>query len=254
MSNDYFAKPGTSFHQMKDFATVSPRYYYRRHIEGTLPGIDKASLRTGRLIHLAVLEPDKFRALPLCPAEHLTDSGNLSTKKATKDWIASLGGQDFVTANEAQQFTAIAMAVVGNPDAQRILCHPQVACEVERFGERDGVQIKGKADIIIPGQVWDLKTTDSLDSIIRQCRDFCYPEQVAWYQDLFGVTGGGLIVVEKEEPHRVAVLAFEPAVMAAARKRVGAWWSHFLACRSSGEWPNDPPGITTITAAQLAAA
>lgn len=254
MSNDYFAKPGLSFHQMKDFATVSPRYYVRRHVEGTLPGIDKASLRTGRLIHLAVLEPDKFGGLPLCPGEHLTDSGNLSTKKATKDWIASLGGQDFITENERMQFTAIAMAVMSNPAAQRIICGVDTSCEVERFGDRDGIAIKGKADIVSKRAVWDLKTTDSLDSIIRQCRDFCYPEQVAWYQDLFEVTEGGLIVVEKEEPHRVAVLDFEPAVMAKARQRIAAWWSHFCACRSSGEWPNDPPGVVTVTAAQLSAA
>jgi hypothetical protein len=39
---DYHQKPGTSFHQMKDFATVSPLYYFRRYIEGTLPAIAKA--------------------------------------------------------------------------------------------------------------------------------------------------------------------------------------------------------------------
>lgn len=253
--DNYFTKPGLSFHQMKDFATVSPRYYLRRHVEGTLPGIDKASLRTGRLIHLAVLEPEKFAALPPCPGEHLTDSGNLSTKKATKDWIASLGGQDFITEGERMQFTAIALAVMSNPDAQRIICGEGTACEVERFAKRDGVPIKGKADIVIPRRaVWDLKTTDSLDSIIRQCRDFCYPEQVAWYQDMFGVTEGGLIVVEKDEPHRVAVIIFAPKVMSDARRRIATWWSHFLACRATGEWTNDPPGVVTITAEQLALA
>jgi len=251
---DYHQKPGTSFHQMKDFATVSPLYYFRRYIEGTLPGISSAALRSGTLIHLAVLEPDKFGALPLCPAEHLTDSGNLSTRKGTKDWVASLNGQHFITEAERTHFTAIAMAVMSNPEAQRIICAEDAECEVEHFAERDGVPIKGKADIVLPTAVWDLKTTDSLDSIISQCRDFGYPEQVAWYQDLFGVTDGGLIVVEKDEPHRVAVLTFAPDVMAAARKRIAGWWSHFLACRASGTWPNDPPGVMTITAAQLAAA
>ncbi len=255
MPDAYRSHPGIAFSDMKIFALESPKAFYDTKIAGTRKRVSSAAMRSGTLCHMATLERGRFDALPLCPAEHLTDSGSLSTKKATKDWIASLGDQMFVTAAEREQCLAISLAAWSNKQAYPLLSNGAPQFEVEAFAQRDGVEIKGKSDILRPGlDVWDLKTTDNLDSIVAQCRDFAYPEQVAWYQDLHGVSAGGLIVVEKDDLHRVAVITFEPAVMAAARRRIAAWWAHYRSCLAASEWPNDPPSVLTITAAQLAAA
>jgi hypothetical protein len=56
MSTDYFKQPGMSFHQLKDLATISPRYYQRKYMLGEIKDGDKDSYRMGRLVHAAVLE------------------------------------------------------------------------------------------------------------------------------------------------------------------------------------------------------
>ena len=258
MSTDYFSSPGLSFHQLKDLATVSPRYYQRRHVTKEIADGDRDALRLGRLVHLAVLEPAIFADVPQVPGEHLTPSGGLSTKAATREWQAQLTGRDYGTPDELELCRQLQAAVRGHSLARLILDQSQV--EVETRWDRDGVACKAKADIIrapsreIPGEVWDLKTTRRLDGIVRECREYGYAEQLAWYADAYQVAVGGLIVVEKEPPHRVLIIQFDVDVIAQARERVASWLGLYRACLESGQWPNDPPNAHLITAAELGAA
>jgi PDDEXK-like domain of unknown function (DUF3799) len=193
----------------------------------------------------------------IVPAEHLTPSGELSTKAATREWLATLPNRDFATPNEQAFCVHLCTAVYANEEAAKICL--QSDKEVEIFREIDGFQAKGKADMIRKpftgkGQVWDLKTTKSLDNIKRECREYGYVEQIAWYSRLYDVTPGGLIVVEKEEPHRVLVVRFAEDALVAARTRLAGWGGLYKSCLESGNWPNDPPHELILTAADLAAA
>ena len=257
MSNDYFKKPGLSFHQLKDLAIVSPRWYQRKYIIGEIQDGDKDSYRIGRLVHMAVLEPEKFAAVPTVPAEHLTPSGALSTKAPTREWLASLPNRDFGTPDELALCRRLQEAVMGNTEAATIVNQSDV--EVELFREIDGVNVKAKADLIRKaftgrGQVWDLKTSKKLDDIARECREYGYVEQLAWYARLYDVMPGGLIVVEKEEPYRVIVVRFAEDAYVKARTKLAGWMGLYKTCVETGTWPNDPLYPITLTAADLAAA
>jgi hypothetical protein len=246
--SDYFKKPGLSFHQLKDCATVSPLYYYRRYISGELPGPDSDAMRVGRIVHLAALEPDKFATVPVVPAEHLTPSGGLSTKAATRVWLESLPSRDFSTPEELAMCGKLADAVRKHPEVAPLLVGGQV--EVEGFVDFDGVGVKARADLIAGGGVWDLKTTRNLDTCVAEARDLGYVEQLAWYARVFQCHVGGLIMVEKAEPFRCMVLRFAGDAIRRARARNDAWLNLYRSCLGSGIWPNNPPS-RTVTAADL---
>ncbi len=245
---NYFDKPGLSFHALKDLGTVSPEYYYRANVTKEIMRLTNAGMSFGTAVHAVILEPDSYPDLvTICPPEHLTPSGELSTKKETKAWRESLGHRACILSPfDDARCRHIAAKVRANKYAVSILkdaiTESEHTCEIA-----PGVTVKAKVDLIDTGRkVWDLKTIKSLDSIKDHARDFAYLEQIDWYAAvLTRSTGmkyepGGLLVVESEEPHRVAIVTAGAWIYAEARKRWLSWLDRYCECQMSGVWPNDP--------------
>jgi len=244
----YFDRPGLSFHALKDLGTKSPFYFYKRHVTKEIPGFSSASMNFGTAVHAATLEPQTYREqVTVCPAEHLTPSGELSSKAATREWrkllppyACIIGPYDYALAIH------MARRVRENPLAAAILdgstCEQGVATNVL------GTPSKAKIDIIArDGSVWDLKTIKSLDAVAQQVRDFGYIEQIDWYGSINGTRAGGLIFIESEEPHRVLVASPDAGALLKARARWAVWLATYQVCQSTGDWPNDPTEKLIIT-------
>ncbi len=238
----YFDRPGLSFHSLKDLGTISPEYYYRRHVTKELAGFSSANMAFGTAVHAAILEPDTYQEqVTIAPAEFITPGGALSTAKAAKEWRESLPPYACVlTPFDHARAQYCAERVRNNPLARKILAN--AAFETEHTREIGfGIQSKCKVDIIDATKaVWDLKTIKSLDDITDHARDFCYVEQIDWYAYLTGGTSGGLLVVESEEPHRVAMVCAGNGLQEKARTRWQGWLAKYQECQIAGEWPNDP--------------
>ncbi len=239
---NYFDRPGISFHQLKDLGTVSPEFYYRSHVTKELGRSSSANMAFGTAVHAAILEPEKYQELvTICPAEFTTPGGALSTAKAAKEWRESLPPFACVlTAFDHARAQYCAERVRKNPLAQQMLKGATV--ESEHIMElAPGIMGKAKIDIVDSNKaVWDLKTIKSLDDIKDHCRDFCYVEQIDWYAKQTDNGFGGMLFIESEEPHRVALVHAAHGLQEQARKRWQGWLTKYIECQASGEWPNDP--------------
>lgn len=238
----YFDQPGLSFHALKDLGTISPGYYYRRHVTKELAGYSSKSMDFGTAVHIAVLEPERFTSeIIICPAEFITPGGELSTKKEARTWRESLDPYAIVLSPfDAARAQHMASRVRAHHSASSILF--EARCEQEVFTTRaHSISVKAKIDIIDSTHaVWDLKTIKNLDDIKQQVRDLHYVEQVTWYADLAEGHPGGLIVIESDEPHRVQMVLFTPEAVAMAITRWRSWLDQYSTCQETGDWFNDP--------------
>lgn len=246
--SDYFAKPGLSFHQLKDFAKA-PRYYYDKHVLRIIKDQDKAAYAFGRAVHCCALEgmPAFVERFIVAPPEHLTETGLLSTKKATKDWLASLDGKEVISANDAERVLRLRERVHSNVHAIELLSGGEP--EVEVFGSFQGVATKGRCDWLdrTRGLVVDLKTTRNLDTFRADAFEYGYDQQLAWYMELTGAKGHALLVVESEAPYRVAVMHFDSHTIYEAHCRNGRLVAQYAECQANDDWPVDPTEIITLT-------
>lgn len=239
---DYFDRPGLSFHQLKDLGTISPDYYYRAHVTKEIQRPTSAGMAFGTAVHAAVLEPERYAELvTICPPEFVTPSGGLSTAKAAKEWRDSLPEKACILSPfDHARAQHCADRVRKNHLAKKILHDARTETDYTT-ALAPGVAGKCKIDIIdSTGAVWDLKTIKNLDDIVDHAQDYCYIEQVDWYAATTFSGFGGLIVVESEEPHRVAVVHVGHGRQAQARKRWQAWLEKYQECQAQGVWPNDP--------------
>ncbi len=248
---NYHDRPGLSFHKLKDLGTVSPDYFYRSHVTKEIPPRESDSMDFGTAVHCATLTPHLMESeVVVCPAEFTTPGGAVSSSKAARAWRDGLPPRTVVLSafdmGRAQHMSALVRA---HPVASMLLKGAE--CETEHFVERlPSITVKAKIDIIAAGDrgVWDLKTIKSLSFIRSHVRDYFYAEQIDWYSHMItSKPAGGLIMIESEEPHRVAIVTFAQDLLDAARTRWGAWLDTYTECQTAGVWPNDPSDIITLT-------
>lgn len=202
------------------------------------------------------------------PDEHLTPSGNVSTKAATVEWEAEqrAAGFTLLSPSDALTVDAMAEAVLAHPTARPFL---EVATmrEVSVFADVDGVPCRARFDALSEPTrngvyAVDLKTTvdatkAGFESSVKR---YGYDVQVAHYDDtLRAATGHGvdrflLIAVEKSGPFEVAVFELPELWRQMGRTKAAEARRVFAECVESGEWPGystdvqflDPPAWAVI--------
>lgn len=200
----YHERPELSFHQLMDFAK-SPECYYQKHIVKN-PFYRKppsAAMAFGTAMHLAVLQPDIFKnEVKLIPQEHRTPSGEISTKKETKAFLAQnndtvfLSDSDFLLVNFLGDRCKNAFwKFLEKAKTEQVI-----------LTEIDGIQLRAQIDIIdFECGVHDLKTIKSFDDVEETIKKKHYIEQLSWYAHLTKGHVGKLLFAETEIPYRCMV-------------------------------------------------
>lgn len=200
-------------------------------------------------------------ALPaVAPAEHVTDAGKLSTKKASLAWAEEQRTAGLIPISPANLAAAEAMAKAlrEHPTAGPLLARPGRA-EVSLAARcpDTGVLCRGRVDWwpepLHDGarqQLVDLKTARSADpaAFARSVADYGYDIQDVWYEDLvmwLGAHGGRqprfvFVTVEKTAPYFVSVSTLDAETLADARRAALAARQLLVACEVSGVWPGYP--------------
>lgn len=214
----------------------SPAHY--RHAKEVGRG-DTASLKLGRAVHLAVLEPEKFASRCV-----LWDGGR-RYGKAWDAFCVENYGREILKADEFELCQRISEAVHANPSAHRYLTGGAPEQSIFWTDERTKRRLKGRIDYVSPGTALvDLKTTrDASPSAFG--RDFWrlgYHGQFALYMDGYvEVTGDALpfvvIAVESEPPNVVQVYTVPDEVIEAGREEYSALLERLAECEASGTWP-----------------
>jgi len=152
---------------------------YAKMLRGN--SLDTAALAMGKLIHTAVLEPDKVDTLFVT-----VDVASKSTKtyKEAKQQLTK--GQTLLTEKEYSDSMYVVDALLRNEIVKDMLKGAEF--EMPAIGDVEGLPHRAKADILHRGvAVYDLKTTSDIGGFNYSARKYGYPAQVYIYCTLFGI-------------------------------------------------------------------
>jgi len=135
-------------------------------------------LRDGRLIHMAILEPDKFQE------QIFVDVASKNTKMY-KEALSKYG--EVYTRVEKQNAEKIADAIFRNEQALQLITDCEF--EVPAIGDIYGLPFRGKADVLSSKGIVDLKTTSGgIKNFYHSAKKYLYSVQCYIYCQLFGVS------------------------------------------------------------------
>jgi len=143
---------------------------FRKPKEETTPMV------AGRYFHVSVLEPEK---------KHLFDIVDSSTR-STKHYKEVSGGKLLLLKREAEHLDWLIAKMKSNFKFHTDIFNPKNIYEQPGICTLFGHQWKGKADIITPDILIDIKTTSNIDKFKWSSRDYNYDSQAYIYQQIFG--------------------------------------------------------------------
>ena len=224
----------------------SPRDYQAQYLRGEVKRSESPALVIGRAAHALVLEGVEVFEKSFVMVEDLdeefgfinpkTRSAYGETTKAWKEAKAKLDevhpGTTIISREVWEDCQGMAASVRKHPIASRML---QVGDPERVFRQRvndepfyrqsrmDFVSDIGSGGIVLV----DLKTTDDLSTFARKAWKFGYPEQLAFYKDLFCRTTGNtpgqidvlIVAVEKKAPYKVAVANLPHSILQVLQNR-----------------------------------
>lgn len=208
--------------------------------------IESRAFDVGHAVHAKVLGVGLTAVA--YPDEHLTPSGNPSTKAATVAWENEqrANGRVPVARADMARVNDMAEAVLAHAGARAIFEQPGRP-EVSAFATdpNTGVNVRARADRLNTDRLIDLKTTAGSASTTGFGRDAAkhgYPIQEAHYADTFEwVTGQRLpmvfVVVEKRAPYLVAVHQLDDVTRITARDLAARARAIYAECTATDTWP-----------------
>jgi len=246
---EYHARPELSSTQARALLDSPARYRY--DIEHRRESV---AYDVGHAVHSRILGVGS--PIIAYPDEHLTPSGNVSTKAATVEWAAEqrAAGLVPVSAGQIEAADTMAEAALAHPEARRLLeldGHSEVS--VFATDPETGVRCRARIDRLNGEAAIDVKTTAGSASRIefgREAARYGYPVQAAWYLDALGWAGVDVeefyfLVIEKAAPHLVAVHVLDDVTMLTARQMAARARATYAECVASGVWPGYSSGVMT---------
>lgn len=223
----------------------SPRKFKYQILDGHR--VHRPAFDLGTVVHTKVLGVGA--GFVEYPEEHLTGSGNVSTKAATVQWESEqrAAGNVLLTPLQAVQADAMAESVLAEPES-RGLFEREGHAEVSIFHELNGVKRRGRFDYMPTGGgfVVDLKTTvdASYYGFRAAVERHGYHIQYGHYIDILErITGERrdmiFVAVEKEPPYEVNVIRFDENEDYARFGETEALQAvdDYRHCMETGEWP-----------------
>lgn len=130
----------------------------------------------GGFLHTLVLEPGKVDNYTII------DSSTRNTKKYKEE---SEGKNNCLLLKEAEKCYTMRDSLMINNDIAKIVHGPRNEYEVPMIGDIEGEMFKGKADILHPDFILDLKTTNDISKFHKSGYIYNYDMQAYVYTTLF---------------------------------------------------------------------
>jgi hypothetical protein len=278
---DYISDDYLSFHRTLAFEH-SPLKYRRLFVTKEAPPQEEtAAMRIGRATHCLVLEgEDAFnREYIVRPETYVADRGKdkgeakpwNSNALVCQEWEAAAGERG-LTPISGKEFTLMGQlraSVRGNIAADQILSTGAPEVSLRQVHTPLGLKLQGRLDWLTPELgVADLKTTAdfnqllrelerlrlfALDAQARRTTAYQYVRQLAWYRDLVQEEWAEgdrsryfLIIVEKEEPYRCAVIEIGRRLLDIASADNAATLIRLASAYADNVWPGGPEGVVAI--------
>jgi len=174
--NHYYGEFGRQFLSNSDIITLlnDPKNF-REEKDFT-----KAML-LGRYFHTAMLEPEKLLSKEFCAI----DVSSRNTKKY-KEELAEHNRSLMMLTKEKDGIDKAISTMKNNLEFYDAIFDEDNEFEVPATQEVMGVMWKGKADIVTPDCLIDLKTTSNIKDFKYSARKYNYDSQAYLYQKFFG--------------------------------------------------------------------
>lgn len=206
--------------------------------------VEKRTFDVGHAAHAKILGVGM--GVVEIPTEHLTPSGNVSTKGATTAWLTEqrAAGLVPVTPTDLADVDAMAESVLAHKPARDILEGPgRPEQSVFAPDPETGVWLRARIDWLDDRAV-DLKTTTSAnpDEFSRTAAEYGYDIQQEMYLHTLRLVGLGdmpflFIAVEKTAPYLPSVVELDAEFAAIGRQRVRRAIDTYKTCRDADAWP-----------------
>jgi hypothetical protein len=238
-----------SKHGLDLIAQAPAKYHYQKTQGGTK---QTDSMRWGSLVHLAVLEPDKFDSETIAAPEKTRAS-----KEGKAAWEeAEASGKLIVKVGEREELDAIKAAISSHPAAATLLSG-DIGVEHSVFwtDEESGMACRCRPDVIrCDGIIVDLKTTQdaSFAEFSKNIANFRYHVQAAMYTD--GLRANGVqaesfvfLCVEKEAPYLVQCFVCDDQMIDIGRTLYKRDLQTYKRCLQTNQWDAYSPAIVPIS-------
>lgn len=140
---------------------------------------DNPIFAKGRYFHQLILEPNKAEEWEFVDV-------TTRTTKAYKEFVAERNIPFALLEKEGAEIREWVSEMKRNINFYEDITNPENEYEVPAVGEIKGKMWKGKADIIHPDMIIDLKTTGDIKKFKWSAKNYHYDSQCYIYQQLFG--------------------------------------------------------------------
>ena len=213
------------------------------------PQEDTPALKIGRLVHLASLEPQKYSKEVLTAPE--CDRRTTIGKELWANFTLALKpDQIAITQSESELITNVAASArTGLAKISQSMGDPEWIVETPRYGKFEGIDIKGRPDLVLGDTVVDVKTTNEASPKAwgRDCVNFKYHLQAAWYLHLVGAKRFLFVVVEKNPPYDWTIYELDEQALAEGAKLMASACALYGECNLYKVFPGYPKNIQTLT-------
>ena len=248
----YNDHPGLSQSGAKILVSQSPAHF-KAYLERDRSE-QTAAQRLGTLIHLASLQPKVFDATIV-----VAPDCDKRTKEGKEIWAAFQSslqpGQEAISQKDGELVTAVSIAArAGLDKLMKDFDGVKIETEVPLVGRVNGIDIKGRLDAIITTKsgkkiVVDIKTTTdaSLNSFSRDCANYMYFLQSAWYTTLAHADQFVFLAVEKDAPNAWACYTLDEASHQKGLALMNSAIDLFRSCNTFKQFPGYPQEVQTMT-------
>lgn len=241
---EYDALPHLNYSLAKALEESPAEFQHKKRF----PGDDSTSKKLGRVGHLALVEPDKFKT-DVVQWTAKTEGGEAKPRKG-KEWEAFKAanvGKEIVLPDEYRRACLMREAVMARKEAREAIEGAQ--SEVTAIGQLMGIDCKARLDAL--GRfLAEIKTTRHArrERIQNDGARLLYHAQFAWYSDILeSATGEArplrVIAVQSDGPFCVAVFDVHEEELAEGRRLYQGWLRTYLECMESGRWPEPTSGV-----------
>jgi len=172
--NEYYSGVGKNYLSNSDIGILlnNPQDFGK-------PREDNKNFAEGRYFHQLLLEPDKAVNVPF------VDVSTRNTKEY-KNYCETNNIPFAMLAKEKEEIERLVSIMKGNIQFYDDIYAPGNQFEVPAIGDIQGMDWKGKTDIIHKDFLIDLKTTSDIQKFKYSSRSYNYDSQCYIYQELFG--------------------------------------------------------------------
>lgn len=249
--DDYLKLEGVNSSQIKFILTHGLGAWHRKQFELE----DTEPMKIGRMIHLAILEPELFKE----KVRPLPDFGDLrsSTNREKKQlFLEQNPYTEFLSEKEIEKVNAMIEAVGRHATAIKILREGQA--EMSFTWNENGQPCKGRVDFVREGMVTDFKSTKSCakDSFEKDMFKMFYFVQMAFYRRGYKSHFGkepefcNFICVENQKPFNVAVYELDNGALDAGDELIDVTLKRIKKAQESNDWPELQTKAEDITLPQ----